>query len=282
MIDRFSRWPEAIPISEISADTVTTTFYSHWVARYGTPHSITTDQGPQFEAALFKALTNLIGCKRIRTSAYHPASNGILERWHRTLKSAIMCHRNENWVEILPIVLLGLRTCFKEDLKSSPAELLYGSTLHIPGEFFIEEDPPSDPKMFVEKHRINMRNIKSRPTAHHCKKSPFYHKNLFDCTHVWIRDDSVHKALQPPYSEPFRVINRINNHLFNVDVAGKFVNISTERLKPAFLPKDPDPSLILPASFPVSSSTQNTLKTYPGPKKKVQFATSDVARGGVL
>ncbi|KMQ83633.1 integrase core domain protein [Lasius niger] len=72
IIDRFSRWPEAIPLVEISADTVATAFYTHWVARYGSPHTITTDQGPQFEAAIFKALTNLIGCERM-TSAYHPA-----------------------------------------------------------------------------------------------------------------------------------------------------------------------------------------------------------------
>jgi len=283
MIDRFSRWPEAIPLCEISAETVTTAFYIHWISRFGAPHTITTDQGPQFEAALFKALTNLIGCKRIRTSAYHPAANGILERWHRTLKSAIMCHKTNNWVEILPTVLLGLRTCFKEDLNSSPVVMLYGSTLRIPGEFFFEEDPPADPNIFLEKHRIAMRSIKSRPTAHHCNKTPFFHKNLFDCTHVWVRDDSVHKALQPPYSGPFRVVNRINDNLFTIEIAGKSVNISTERLKPAFLPKEQ--TCNHPLQTPVSSSTPSVckipLKTYPG-KKKVHFATFAVARGGVF
>lgn len=97
----------------------------------------------------------MIGCERIRTSAYHPAANGILERWHRTLKSAIMCHKTDgNWLEVLPTVLLGLRTCFKEDLKSSPAEMLYGSTLRIPGEFFLEEDPPADPER-LDKRRFS-------------------------------------------------------------------------------------------------------------------------------
>lgn len=106
----------------------------------------------------------------------------------------------------MPTVLLGLRTCFKEDLQASPAEMLYGTSLKIPGEFFIEEDLPADPEIFVEKHRIHMREIKSQPTAHHHKKTPFYHKNLFDCTHIWIRVDSVKKSLQPPYNGPFRVV----------------------------------------------------------------------------
>jgi len=57
----------------------------------------------------------------------------------------------DNW-EILPTIFLGLRTCYKEDLKSSLAEMLYGSTLRIPGEFFFEEDPPVDPNIFYQKN----------------------------------------------------------------------------------------------------------------------------------
>ncbi|KMQ93212.1 integrase core domain protein [Lasius niger] len=209
MIDRFSRWPEAIPLIEISADTVATAFYTHWIARFGSPHTITTDQGPQFEAAVFKALTNLVGCKRIRTSAYHPAANGILERWHRTLKNSIICHSKENWIEVLPTVLLGLRTCLKEDLHASPAEMLYGSTLRIPKEFFIEEDLPQDPEVFLEKHRIFMRNIKSQPTAHYHKKSPFFHKNLIN-DYLFAVDIS---ATVPTTSAPLRTYSRTKKRI---------------------------------------------------------------------
>lgn len=107
MIDRFSRWPEAIPLTEISAETVSTAFFSHWVARYGAPHTITTDQGSQFEAALFRALTNLLGCERVRTSAYHPASNGIRFTWPShllqgrfgrfTSRDALWFHTSNSW-----------------------------------------------------------------------------------------------------------------------------------------------------------------------------------------
>jgi len=76
--------------------SIVTAFYIYWVSRYGSPTNITTYQDPQFEASLFKALTNLIGCERIRASAYHPAFKGILEIWHRTLKAAIMCHKSDD------------------------------------------------------------------------------------------------------------------------------------------------------------------------------------------
>ncbi|XP_039302323.1 uncharacterized protein LOC113005207 [Solenopsis invicta] len=72
----------------------------------------------------------------MHTTAYHPSSNGMIERWHRTLKTAITCHNNPEWVDILPTVLLGLRSSIKEDIKASSAELLYGTTLRIPDKIF--------------------------------------------------------------------------------------------------------------------------------------------------
>ena len=87
IIDRFSRWPVAVPLKNITAETVTTALLTHWIAHYGTPLTITSDQGAQFESNLFKALAQFIVT---RTSPYHPASNGNIERWHRTFKAALM------------------------------------------------------------------------------------------------------------------------------------------------------------------------------------------------
>ncbi|XP_011870093.1 PREDICTED: uncharacterized protein LOC105563257, partial [Vollenhovia emeryi] len=186
IIDRFSRWPEAIPILDITAKTVARAFFDNWVARFGAPNILTTDQGQQFEAQLFSALLKLIGCKRIRTTAYHPAANGMIERWHRTFKAAIMCHNTPNWVDVLPTVLLGLRTHLRMDTKASPAEFLYGTVLRIPGEFFLEEDFTPDPQIFVDDFRQHMRQVKPVPVAHHYKKRVFQFKELSKCSHVFL------------------------------------------------------------------------------------------------
>ncbi|KAL6417707.1 hypothetical protein ACFW04_012564 [Cataglyphis niger] len=188
-----------------------------------------------------------------------------------------MCHAKENWIEILPTVLLGLRICFKEDLNASPAKMLYGSTLRIAGEFFIEEDLPSDPEIFIEKHRIHMREIKSRSTAHHHKKLLSFIK-IYTIVLTFELEMILRKSLQPPYSGPFRVVERINDYLFTIDISGKIVNSTTERLKPAFLPKEIDTNLAfttpLTSSDPfTSTSSGKQLKTYSGPKKKIKFAT---------
>jgi len=62
-------------------DEIVDAFWSTWIARYGIPRTITTDRGSQFESAMFDSFTKFLGCSRSRTTAYHPAANGIIERW---------------------------------------------------------------------------------------------------------------------------------------------------------------------------------------------------------
>ena len=77
--------------------------------------------------AVFAGLCRLLGVTHLRMSAYHPASNGIVDRLHRQLKAAVKCHDTSNWIEILPIVLLGIRTAMKEDLNVTIAEMIYST-----------------------------------------------------------------------------------------------------------------------------------------------------------
>ncbi|UYV62331.1 hypothetical protein LAZ67_2000126 [Cordylochernes scorpioides] len=101
-------------------------FLQRRVSRYGVPATITTDQGREFESHLFKDLTSLIGTNRIRTTAYNPAANGLVERLHRQIKAAIMASGNTiNCIDALPLVLLGIRTSYKEDLKCTAAEMVF-------------------------------------------------------------------------------------------------------------------------------------------------------------
>ena len=132
MVDRSTRWLEAVPIKSITAQQCVDTFIGTWVARYGVPATITSDQGRQFTSALWTGLHKLLGAQLITTTAYHPQSNGMVERCHGQLKAALRARlASTEWPEHLPWVLLGLRTAPKEDSAISSAELMFGTPLSL-------------------------------------------------------------------------------------------------------------------------------------------------------
>ncbi|CAB0043629.1 unnamed protein product, partial [Trichogramma brassicae] len=236
MIDRYTRWPQAIPIADMSAPTVARAFYDGWISFFGTPLTITTDQGAQFDGKLLAELCKLVGAKHVHTSPYHPQSNSMVERLHRTLKAALKCSPETPWTLALPGVLLGLRTTFKEDLQASPAEMVFGTSLRIPGELMMQQDtdktPPSD---FVLALRRLFKAIRPVPASRHAQHRPFVFADLATCDYVFRRVDSIRKPLEQPYTGPHKVIRRINERTFVVDVNGVAKTLSTDQLKPAYL-----------------------------------------------
>lgn len=116
------------------------TFYSGWNARFGCPAILTADQGRQFESDLINKSMQPTGIPRIRTTAYHPQANGMIERWHRTFKTTLTAKLNStNSSRELPTVMLVLRTSIKENTRRGAAELLYGQALRLPGEYYGEK-----------------------------------------------------------------------------------------------------------------------------------------------
>ena len=170
---------------------------SGWIARFGVPTELTTDRGSQFESALWAELSALLGCSRRRTTAYHPQSNGLVERLHRQLKSALRAAAPARWTDALPLVLLGIRSALKPDLGCSTAELVYGTQLRLPGELVAPADTATMPASFAAGLQRTMRAL--CPTAPRSAPGrPYVPRALEDASNVFIGHDAVKRPLAPP------------------------------------------------------------------------------------
>ena len=239
VVDRFTRWPEAIPVIDISAETCARAFLTHWMAIFGVPATVTSDRGRQFVSELWKKTATLLGASKSATTAYHPQANGLVERMHRTMKASLKAKlgSDPNWCDTLLVVLLGMRAAVKQDINCSVAEMVYGEQLRLPGEFFTTSagNWNTDPSVVVDL-RQRMQQVRPVPPVWHGEESrrSFVHTDLPTATHVFVRVDAHKSPLQAPYKGPFNVLERHSKY-FKLDLGNIENTVSIDRLKPAFM-----------------------------------------------
>ncbi|KAK7166228.1 hypothetical protein R3I93_006107 [Phoxinus phoxinus] len=136
-----TRFPEAIPLRNITAKTVTKTL-TKFFTTFGLPRTVQTDQGSNFLSRVFRTSLKALGVSHVVSSAYHPESQGALERWHQTLKSALRkyCIETGNeWDDGVPLVLFAVREARQDSLGFSPSELVFGHNVRGPLKMLKEE-----------------------------------------------------------------------------------------------------------------------------------------------
>ena len=238
VVDRFTRWPEAIPIKDATASTCAQALVLQWISRFGVPLHISTDRGTQFTSQLWSSISQSLGTRLHHTTAYHPQSNGLVERFHRHLKSALRARLSSpSWTKDLPWVLLGIRTAPKEDLGCSSAELVYGQPLTVPGDFISSRDHPTSSNSELLGWREQARTLAPIPTSQHGARRPALPPYLNKAKFVFIRRDGHRAPFQRPYEGPYRVIEP-GSKTFKVDIGGEKETIMVNRLKPAQLDLD--------------------------------------------
>ena len=134
IIDVATRYPEAVPLKDISAVSVAEALLTIF-SRMGFPKEILSDQGSQFNSDLMKQFHALCQCRGIRTSPYHPQANGTVERFHGTLKAMlkkVVRNHPSEWHRYLPALLFACREVPSESTGFSPFHLLFGREVRGP------------------------------------------------------------------------------------------------------------------------------------------------------
>ena len=237
IIDRTTRWPEAVPLSSTTAADCASALLSGWIQRFGVPAAITSDRGPQFTSSLWAALCKLLSISHVPTTAYHPQANGLVERFHRRLKDALRARAaGADWHSHLPWVMLGIRSAWREDSDFTPAEAVFGSQPILPGQFLSSTESPSP--SFIKDFQGLLAARCPLPTAHHnepgVQELP---EELLLSRHVLVRRDGAQPPLSPAYDGPFLVLER-SLRFFKLLVGTRQDTVSTLRLKACRSPPD--------------------------------------------
>ena len=283
IIDRYTRWPEAIPVPDITATTVADAFISNWVARYGIPSSVTTDRGAQFNSQLWREMMSRLGCVSIKTTAFHPQGNGLVERLHRRLKDSLRCHAQgdaQHWIERLPLIMLHIRSALRDDATVSPAMAMYGTPLTLPGDMI---HPPACRPMDVTSYTQQLMSYMQALAPAKSRSYPsssYVDKTLLSATHVFVRNEAK-RGLQPNYRGPFKVIARRPKY-FKVDLPKGVDTVSIDRLKAAhltdaFLQSGENPTMqeVIVPPVPIANSSNVTRDSPPQPRPEPDVSQTD-------
>ncbi|XP_060665745.1 uncharacterized protein LOC132798033 [Drosophila nasuta] len=172
--------------------------------------------------------------------------------------------RSINWSSSLHLILLGLRTTIKSDIGLSPAEMVYGTTLRVPGGFCTEHTKtlsPSSPRLFK-----TMSQLPTTKPVHHHTPQEFVHPDLNHCTHVFVRVDRVKTPLEANYEGPFEVVTKHDKY-FTLKGHTKENKVSIDRLKPAYIFKDVPP----PTQEQTTAPTAQTLEKVSRSGRQIRF-----------
>ena len=136
-VDYLTKWPEVFATTDQSSITVAQHFVEQIVSRHGVPSELLSDRGMTFLSKLMNEVYRLMGTHKANTTAYHPQTDGLVERLNRTLLDMLaktVEKNGKNWDRQLPYVLFAYRASLQESTRESPFFLMYGRDPRLPSE----------------------------------------------------------------------------------------------------------------------------------------------------
>ena len=154
--DYFTKYTEAYPLKDKTAHSVADALMDIWLPRYGFPLFLHSDQGKEFDNVMIHKLSELLGTVKTKTTPYHPRSDGLVERFNRTLLAMLamfVSQEHDNWDDLLPFMMLAYNTTVHTTTGFTPYRLVFGDECNLPGNLVHRElrpdPPPGDPGTYA-------------------------------------------------------------------------------------------------------------------------------------
>ena len=135
LFDYYTRWPEAYALPSIEAPRIAQLLVDEILARHSAPRTLLSDRGSNFLSSIVKSVCQIVNTRRLHTTAYHPQTDGLVERFNATLCEGLSMYvstHQKDWDKHLPLVLFAYRVSPNATKGESPFYLLYGREPRLP------------------------------------------------------------------------------------------------------------------------------------------------------
>lgn len=253
-MDYFTKWPEAYALPNQEAETVANALVGGMFSRLGVPESIHSDQGRNFESSVFNTMCKQLGMHKTRTTPLHPQSDGLVERFNRTLGeqlAIISAKHQKDWDMHLPLVLMACRSAVQDSTACTPALLMLGREIRTPVELSFGRPPDSTPILpgpeyarrlqdrletahtYARQQLANAGARQRRNYDVHTRGRHFEPEEL-----VWVHSPQRKKGrcpkLDSEWMGPCKILERVGEVVYRVQLPprGRKVVIHRDRLAP--------------------------------------------------
>ena len=267
-ICHFTKWVEIYGINTLEAVEVARCLID-LICRHGSPEGLLSDQGRNFESALFKEVCELLDVHKLRTTPYHPQCDGLTERFNRTLISMLKIFVNQNqddWDLLLNKLAFAYRTTVNRMTGQTPFEMVYGRQPKLPIDLFF----PNEAEPIELDHGEYVKEVKERLTLMFelvqldkqvklDKSKIAYDRKVRGCDYevgdkAWLINSEKKKGVSPKLMKAWKGPYEIIEKLGPVNYKIKFVNgkkkvvVHKNRLKKCFMDVQGDKNVEISAS----------------------------------
>lgn len=243
MQDLLTKYSLAVPLQGTTSVDICDAFAKSFIARFGAPKMLLTDQGANFCSSLMRNLARKFRIKQFRTTAYHPQTNGSIERSHHVLTEYLKQYidRQHDWDEFLEMAMFSYNTSQHEGTGFTPHELVFGKPARQPSENRVIEEHP-DPTygqyledLFSKIHGLQELAAENLNQAK--RKSKGYYDRRINPQNFGV-GDTVLMLKEPKdgkfgnqYSDPCEVLEVLSGGNVKINFKGKERIVHTNKLR---------------------------------------------------
>ena len=278
--DYFTRWMEAYPIPSQEASTVARTLTNEFFLRFSPPEQLHSDQGRQFEAQILAEVCRLLKIKKTQTTPYHPQSDGLVERFNRTLLSMLSTMvggHHDTWEDHVRSVCMAYNTSLQPTTGYSPFFLMFGRKARLPIElaYGTSETATHSPNEYAAALQKSLgsafEQVRKNFKLRLCRQKDFYDRKVHGQHYrrdalVWLHSSVVPKGqsrkLHHPWTGPYRVVKQLSDVTYRIQHTLGRKNrlvVHFDRLKPCIGGPNPQDEALQQPPPITTSSTEASL-----------------------